>query len=92
MLDADQLYDRIGLALTSSANFFINYVVFQVCCCPLIQMSTCETRICVAIILVLVARRWSAYALIILHNHSFAWYMSKFCKALMPLEQLLTHL
>ena len=52
VLDADQLYDRIGLALTSSANFFINYVVFQVCCCPLIQMSTCETRICVAIILV----------------------------------------
>ncbi len=31
MLGADQLYDRIGVALTSSANFFINYVVFQVC-------------------------------------------------------------
>ena len=35
LLHADQLYDRIGLALTSSANFFINYVVFQVLClCP----------------------------------------------------------
>ena len=29
-LHADQLYNTIGVALTSSANFFINYVVFQV--------------------------------------------------------------
>ena len=29
-LRADQLYNTIGVALTSSANFFINYVVFQV--------------------------------------------------------------
>ena len=38
MLGADQLYDRIGLALTSSANFFINYVVFQVRCCLLLLL------------------------------------------------------
>ena len=37
LLHADKLYDSIGLALTSSANFFINYVVFQVLrFCPLI--------------------------------------------------------
>ena len=29
-LHADQIYNTIGVALTSSANFFINYVVFQV--------------------------------------------------------------
>jgi hypothetical protein len=37
LLHADQLYNSIGLALTNSANFFINYVVFQVLrFCPLI--------------------------------------------------------
>lgn len=37
MLAADQLYDSIGLALTSSANFFINYVVFQVGACTNVE-------------------------------------------------------
>ena len=49
LLHADQLYDSIGLALTSSANFFINYVVFQVlCCCPfnpcMLFLVTCQLQ------------------------------------------------
>lgn len=49
LLHADKLYDSIGLALTSSANFFINYVVFQVLrFCPLIlcHAISCHNAIC----------------------------------------------